>query len=308
MSDTNTSLANAQSRAAARQRGAVLVEFAFISLLMYLIIAVTIDFGRLFFTAQAVQDAARATAREISVIPLPPDMTFEEAMNDPKVRQRVFQPEHLVVNLDNIPGGLTLQQFFDSLPVLNQMLRPLMIFETLPSTSSARRVLRYPGALLTDPSTPSGLTVGIPFVESRGAGGAETIRWVPVIEEIKNPDFPAASPFSMTTPDGMPQRGLVAIRINYPYQAAMMSAYQSQGRPPGIPKAPNLSSRILADDGAVVELNSAPGGFIPDPTNPYGGPYSGIYGLGKMYVSGDAVRPFRRLLTAQMIFRREVFE
>ena len=41
-----------------RQRGAVLVEFAFIALLMYLLMAVTVDFGRLFYSAQAVQDAA----------------------------------------------------------------------------------------------------------------------------------------------------------------------------------------------------------------------------------------------------------
>ncbi len=286
-----------------RERGAVLVEFGFIALLMYLIIAVTVDFGRLFFTAQAVQDAARASAREIAVIPLPPDMTFEQALADPKVRARVYDPDHLVIDLDNIPGGLTLQQFNDQLPVLNKMLRPLMIFDS----SNGRRLLRYPGALLTDASTPSGLTVGIPYVEGRDAQGVETIRWVPVIEEIKNPNFPAASPFSMTTPAAMPERGLVAIRINYPYQAAMMSAYQSSGLPPGAPRPPNLSNRIQAIDGSVTELNAAPGdGFVPD--SGLAGPYAGKYGLGRMYVAGDTVRPFRRLLTAQMIFRREVFE
>lgn len=285
-----------------RQRGAVLIEFAFISLLMYLLLAVTVDFGRLFFTAQAVQDAARATAREVAVIPLPPDMTFEEAMEDPKVRARVFQPEHLVIDLDNIPGGVTLQQFNDSLPVLNKMLRPLMIFDA----SGGRRLLRYPGALLADPSTPSGLTVGIPFVESRDAQGVETIRWVPVIEEIKNPDFPTSSPFSMTNPGAMPERGLVAIRINYPYQAAMMSAYLPSGAPPGTPKPPNLSRRVQALDGDVVQTNAAPGPSVA--ISGEVGVYAGSYGLGAVFVAGDRVRPFRRLLSSQMIFRREVFE
>ena len=37
------------------------------------------------------------------------------------------------------------------------------------------------------------------------------------------------------------------------------------------------------------------------------GAYSGTYGLGTQYVLGREVRPFRRLIAAQAIFRREVF-
>lgn len=290
----------ATRRPRSTERGALLVEFGFIALLMYLIIAVTIDFGRLFFTVQAVQDAARATARELSVIPLPPDMTLEQALADPRVRTRVFQREHLVIDLDNIPGGLTLDQFFDTLPLLNRMLRPLMIFDQV----DGRRLLRYPGALLADPaSLPTGLTVGIPFVEGQDGDGVETIRWVPVIEEIRNPNFPTASPFSMNTPAGMAERGLVAIRINFPYQAAMLSGYRQA---PGGPTAPNLSYRIRADDTSVTETNAAPGALLPDEGD--GGSYAGRYGLGRMYLAGETVRPFRRLLAAPMVFRREVFE
>jgi hypothetical protein len=279
------------------QRGAVLVEFAFVAILMYLLLATTVDFGRLFFTAQAVQDAARTTARELSVIPLPPSMTLEQALQDPKVRARVFQPEHLVIDLDDIPGGLTLDQFYDTLPVLNQMLRPLMIFDD----TGGRRLLRYPGALLVDPTTPSGYTVGIPLVEGRDARGVETIRWVPVLEEIRNANFPAQSPFSMTTPAAMPQRGLVAIRINYPFQAAMLVGHRSAGAP----TTPNMDLHIQADPAGVVQTNAAPGALLPDTgeANPYAGPY----GLGRMYAYAQDVRPFRRLLSAQAIFRREVF-
>ena len=50
-------------RSHSTERGAILVEFAFIAILMYLLVAVTVDFGRLYFSAQSVQDAARATAR-----------------------------------------------------------------------------------------------------------------------------------------------------------------------------------------------------------------------------------------------------
>ena len=37
------------------------------------------------------------------------------------------------------------------------------------------------------------------------------------------------------------------------------------------------------------------------------GPYSGAYGLGEHLALGQSLRPFRRLISAQAIFRREVF-
>jgi hypothetical protein len=279
------------------ERGSVLVEFAFIALLMYLIMATVVDFGRLFFTAQVAQDAARTGARELSVIPLPADMTLAQALEDPAVRARVFQPEHLVIDLDNIPGGYTLDAFFGTLPVLNQALRPLMIHEVV----NGKRLLRYPGALLTA-ATPSGYTVGVPLVEGRDANGVETIRWVPVLEEVVNPDFPTASPFQLNTPVGMPQRALVSVRINVPYQAAMLSGYREA---PGGPTEPNVSYRIIADDAAVAQMGPPPGGFTAGSDV---GPYAGEYGLGRLYVASKTVRPFRKLLSAQAIFRREVFE
>lgn len=280
-------------------RGAVILEFAFISFLLYLFLAVIVDFGRFFYTANAVQDAARVTARELSVIPLPAEMTLEQALAEPQVRQRVFQPEHLVIDLDDIPGGLTLEEFLDSLPVLNQTLRPLMIFQKV----GGRRLLRYPGALLVDPSTPSGLAVGIPYVVGRDANGVETIRWVPVVEEIRNPNFPGVSPFSLDTPAAMGQRGIVAIRINYPFQASMLSAYRES---PLGPLEPNLAYRVRADDGAVTQIGPSPGALAAPSDE--AGPYAGAYGLGRMYVAGEEVRPVRKLLSAQAIFRREVFD
>lgn len=281
------------------ERGAVLVEFGIVVFVVYLLLAVTIDFGRLFFTAGAVQDAARATARELAVIPLPAGMSLQQALQDPKTRARIYQPEHLVIDLDRVPGGLPLQDFLDGLPVLNQTLRPLMIFEKV----GDRRLLRYPGALLLDPSTPSGFTVGIPYVVGRDAQGVETIRWVPILEEIRNPAFPDVSPFRLDTPAEMPQRGLVAIRINYPYQASMLSGYRGS---PTVPPSPNVSRPVHADDTGVVQLNGAPGGLLPSGSD--AGPYAGTFGLGRLYALGREVRPVRKLLSAQAIFRREVFE
>jgi len=143
------------------------------------------------------------------------------------------------------------------------------------------------------------LTVGIPRVATRGADGLETIRWVGVVEEITNGSFSVASP--------LPQRGLAAVRINYPFQAAILSGFQQNAAGPF---EPNLDNEILADDENVTESNApstgavlGAGDFAADAVGTYAGPY----GLGRQLALGQTLRPFRKLLSAQAIFRREVF-
>ena len=102
-------------------------------------------------------------------------------------------------------------------------------------------------------------------------------------------------------------RGLAAVRINYPYQAAMLSGFFPPVATFDDPIPPNLGSPILADDGGVLETNATPGGLVDD--GGAVGPYAGSYGLGRqLALAGRVVRPFRRLVTAQAIFRREVIE
>jgi len=196
-----------------RERGSVLVEFALVSLVLYLILAAAIDFGRLMFTAQALQDAARLAARELSVTPLPvidPDptlppgtpLTFERALayqdaaNNVDVPRRIFNPRCLVIDLDAFKSDddpdQALIDFVSGMPIVNRALRAVMIVDKTPD----RNLLRYPGALLstTDsgectstgdaahPSLTTNLTVGIPRVTGRSAEGFETIDWLPVLE------------------------------------------------------------------------------------------------------------------------------
>ena len=104
----------------------------------------------------------------------------------------------------------------------NQVLRPLMFRETLPGLNL--EVLRYPGAIV---ETGAGqYTVLIPQVTARDwgptPGGAETISWLPVVEEVKA-DPAAEGPFSILSTSEF--RGVVNLRFNYPYQAAAMSAF-----------------------------------------------------------------------------------
>jgi len=64
-----------------------------------------------------------------------------------------------------------------------------------------------------------GLRVAVPLVVSRDTTtGVETIRWVSVLEEITPGAFNVAST--------LPQTGMVGVRLNYPFQAAALSAYQ----------------------------------------------------------------------------------
>lgn len=283
----------------ASQQGGVLIEFALLALVLYVLVALVVDIGRMVFSAQALQDAARVAARELALIPLPAAMTFEEALQDPTVMAQVFNPDFLVVDRDAFPSEADFHVFLDQMPVVNQMLRPLMISEQV----GGRRLLRFPGALLSNPSMSTGLSVAIPRVVARGADGVETIQWVPVLEEITNGSFSLAVADPANPP---PQRGLVAVRINYPFQAATLSGFRQA---PGGLFEPNLAYRIQADDSGVEAINDPPSG------TPFGvgdisevGVYGGIYGLGgQLAFAGETLRPYRKLLSAQAISRREVF-
>jgi hypothetical protein len=158
------------------------------------------------------------------------------------------------------------------------------------------------------------------MVVAREGTSTESIAWVPVLQEIRaaaDADCPARGPFSLLylaaqddcgglDADPLPDRGLAAVRVNYPYQAATLSGFFPSQPTEADPIPPNLANVIVADDGAVIETNAAPGGVFDDGAV---GPYAGPYGLGRQLAfAGRAVRPFRKLISAQAIYRREVVE
>ncbi|MGO9601247.1 MAG: TadE/TadG family type IV pilus assembly protein [Isosphaeraceae bacterium] len=273
------------------RRGSVLVEFALIALILYLILAATVEFGRALMAAQLLQQAADIAAREIARTPgLPVVGTLTDwenpsdtnaAFNNPLVVQTIFDPQYLVVDIGN---GL---DYFNDKPILNRLLAPLMI------PDYANGFLRYPGALVANSSMPSGYTVQIPVVTY--SGGVEHIgAMLPVVEEIlpntsigPNSSYSSDnSPFCLVAANVAPQlRGTVALRINYPFQAASLSATApSSNWPPD----PNFNY-IHPSDGTTTP-----------------GTYSGPNGLGDQLVFATNVRPYRRLISAQAIYRREV--
>jgi len=321
------------------ERGAALVEFALTSFVLYLLLAGSVEFGRMMIAANALQDVARMTARELSVAPVGAGVTFDYALScdpaaDPAcqvdLRRRVYDPACLVVDLSDPAVSADPDGYFAAMPVVNRTMRTLMITEP-----ERPNLLRYPGALLVDNATAAcsavgpngqaaatGYTVGIPMVESQGGlGGAESITWVPVVQEIRaaqDAGCPERGPFSLVylpdqdacgplAADPAPTRGLAAVRINYPYQAAMLSGYRRPVATADDPIPPNVGTPILADGAPLQETNAPPGGTLDDGTAM--GPYAGPYGLGRHYaLAGKTLRPFGKLISAQAIFRREVFQ
>ena len=147
-------------------------------------------------------------------------------------------------------------------PLVIQQLLPLMIYETgltegtvgpngvfqpthyYPDPNSGTSgYLRYPGAVFMDPNGPdttvtpptSGFLVRIPVLSAMNPYPAPVTQsifnWVPVLEEIQPSPDPitgqVSSPFQVSSP----QRGIVALRINYPYQSASMSGFQPHADP-----------------------------------------------------------------------------
>ncbi len=298
-----------------RRSGQALIEFALVALVLYMLVGAALTFGLWIFAAGQIQQAANVGARELSQTPLPFDSTFETALDNTTVRQRIYDDRWLVIDLNQLEASNPNSNFFEDvvpeMPLLNQQLASLYIVDRFDhdsdSTTDDVRLMRYPGALLTRSDTIStpALTdkpwvaqqyvVQIPLVIERttghnGGGGGERIRWVNVVEEIDTEDLPEDNqgdnpdPFSLEN-SNTEMRGVAAVRIHYPAQSAWLSSYQDRGV-----LVPNGADPNVADDSAVVVINgsSQAGSLIERPligTNSngesiYTGTYGGKYGLG----------------------------
>jgi TadE-like protein len=303
------------------RRGQAVLEFALIFLVIYLLIVAIFEFGRLFTGAQTLQTAVDQAARELSRVPLPSTATFADALASQQVIDGVFDPNYLAISLSGMQPGQSIFDFFAAeritLPSVNQALLPMMISDSV----NGAPLLRYPGALVTSTPTTtkpgySGFTVAVPLVVSPAGIGPETIEWHAVLEEITDATGAGAFSVASTPPSGLPG-GVVAVRLNYPFQAATMAGYQPPPLNANGETLPNAFDPMLADDGGVTATNAIPGGgsaIAPDPPPAdaqsgaaYAGPYGGTYGLGEMGLYRQTVRPFRRVLSAQAVVRREVF-
>ena len=228
------------------RRGSVLLEFALIALVLFMMLAMILDFGRATYSAQTTQQAADHIAREIAVAPLPATLTFSN-LGDASIAallksQGIYSEDFLTIDITNQPNDQDLLTYLDSqfspngIPSGNKLLIPLMVVmdstqnSTIPAGS---RWLVYPGALVASSTAPTGYTVLIPTV-TYSAGGTETVAkqasWLHVVELD-------TAAFQLTSP----QRGVASVRVNYPFQAAAVSGRYRD------PAAPDADPTSLQD-------------------------------------------------------------
>ncbi|MCA9298971.1 MAG: hypothetical protein KDA28_07885, partial [Phycisphaerales bacterium] len=151
--------------------------------------------------------------------------------------------------------------------------------------------------------------VVIPEV-SHASGGEEIVRWLPVVQEIRAAEVAQStsqSPFSADSPEG----GVVAVRINVPFQSSASASRRIAANDTNALLESGLGDVIYAQT-TVTATNLedvAPGAEVVVGSNSAEsvGAYAGSYGLGSFQMLGGEVRPFRRILAGQAIYRREVF-
>ncbi|WP_454061766.1 TadE/TadG family type IV pilus assembly protein [Candidatus Nitrospira salsa] len=282
-------------------RGSVLVEFSLIAVSLSLLIALVVDVARMVFVSQLLQETVRVAARELALFPLSPVMTFEQALQHPQVKSRIYDPAALVIEVDHFTDSYRLEKFLDGLPIVNRMLRPLMKVEHIMLDGSTRKVLRFPGIVVQDRKRQTDLnswSVSVPYQGMSGVLNGKHINWKPVLEEVRgNPEDPNSGSFSLGPSQQGALAGLVALRINYPFQPLLMNWLPQSVLPDSV----NISS----------EGNSSFSSDRPEPSErQMGGPSltntpnrdsfrSSVHGTLKEYP---------HVLSAQAVFRREVFQ
>jgi hypothetical protein len=291
-----------------------LVEFAIVAVALYLLLAAILTFGFLLYGAQTIQQAADFAAREISRTPLPAAMDFETALDE---AEDVYSEDFLAVDIGGIQKDESFVDFAEriGMPSVNRMLMPLMFVDTV--EGGAKTLLRYPGTLVTSTTAPSGYTVRIPVVrypstqDDDSVPDEQIVDWLEVVEDMQNESITGALPEQDPFHVASPQRGLVALRVNYPFQSGTLSSFRRRIPPLADPTTGDRVIPIEADDS--ITAPDIPGGgtpIAPDvPEDTMGrNPYAGRYGLGHQAAWAQDVRPFRRVISAQAIYRREVFQ
>ena len=149
------------------------------------------------------------------------------------------------------------------------------------------------------------------------------IEWRSVVEEIRAPSTsdPAEfhGPFSLVAPQAaaLPnsfQAGFVALRLNYPFQAGSLVGFQYRHGNGTIDGRAELGENVEnlpigADDAGATVGATPPAPYqLIAAANSGVGPNAGSLGMGRQFAFGGVVRPFRRVLSTQALFRREVFE
>ena len=308
-----TATVNAQrTRASQCDRfGSALVEFAFLLPLLTVIIGATLSFGMFFYQANSLQQAVDVAAQEISRMPFAPtaqlglgdlDAANTTVMYDATFQTQIYNEQYLVIHDSEWDTSTSFngdfQAYVDTLPLLNRMLATVMVRDN----SYGSGVTRYPGAVVTNSIT-SEESVLIPIIGYNAAGTETLVEWVAPVEEIRPGG--GQGPFSVTATNSAASfvPGMVALRINYPAQSTTL-VNRTGSRGQVIIEADD-SSLTDGDTGSNYSLAVAAESGTADTTI-----HSGRYGLGRqaaLFVE-TGIRPYRKVMSVQAIYRREVFQ
>jgi hypothetical protein len=284
---------------------------AFLIPLLVIIIGATISFGLFFYQANTLQQAVDVAAMEISRFPfsatakmglgdLNADHSETLLMDDTAFKQQIYDEAHLIIS-----EGDWNATHIDSLPLLNRLLTQVMVRDD----SGDEPVYRYPGAIVNNHNGTR--TVLIPIIGYANDGTESILEWVAPVEEIRpgNGEGPFSIAATNSATSFMP--GMVALRINYPAQSTtLMNRVGKEGQ---VIVNANDADIADGDTGSNYSLVVPAEIGIADTTI-----HSGRFGLGRQaagvvnrqtYLLRSAgVRPYRKVLSVQAIYRREVFQ
>ena len=294
-----------------------------VALVSYMLIAAVLTFGSILWIGNTLQQAVDVGAQEIARMPFEPEAELGlgqidtepdsgSVMFDQDFKDQIYDESYLVIPKDALGGQILSDYARDNLPLINRLLIPTYIFDR----NYGDGVYRYPGTIVQNENNEP--TVLIPVVDY----DSNRVTWIAPVEEMRvfiaGIPGTTAGPFNIVSPSGVPPNfvpGTVALRINYPYQSASMSSFgESVGDPP---HRGNITNVIGADDTTLMPADSgrytlevADNEYVPNEPNIH----AGQFGLGRQMalpfenVREFGVRPYRRIISAQAIYRREVFE
>ncbi|MCG8651500.1 MAG: pilus assembly protein [Pirellulales bacterium] len=295
-----------------KRQGQALVEMAFLIPLVVIIIGATISFGLFFFHANVLQQAVDVAAQEIARFPRGAtrelglgDLSAADTtvMYDADFRAQIYDERFLVIDDtewdQSTPFGGDFTAYMDQLPLLNRLLATTMVRDE----TIGGGVTRFPGAIVSNDLTGE-QTVLIPIIGYDRATGAESlIEWVAPVEEIRPNNGQGPYSISAVNTAAAFSPGMVALRINYPAQSTTL--INRTGDDGEVIIAANDAALADGNTGTNYSLVVGAESGVADTTI-----HSGRFGLGRQaaLLRAGGVRPYRKVISVQAIYRREVFQ
>lgn len=259
-------------------------------------------------------------------------------------KERIYDEQFLVIHDREWDGSTEFngdfQAFADQLPLLNRLMVPSMIRDNgltrypgtiVVNTATGEETVLIPiveyrlrdiadSLPFPNHDPPTG-----GFVPSAIRTAGETVcQWVAPVEEIRvdhdgDETSPRKGPYTLDSADDATlesfEPGMVALRINYPAQSTTLinraTAANQDSDPDGY-----LGRVIVVVGDTDVKTGATTGCYriqgptprISPATNlPGSNSNAGLYGLGELEALTRIVRPYRKVMSFQAIYRREVF-